>query len=85
MWVNQFGHNSWNRIMKLLPGKSEIKCHTRWLELNNADKYFIGPWMPEEDEALFKLVQKYGTRNWSKVSMYLPGRIRKQCRERWFN
>ena len=27
----------------------------------------------------------YGTRKWSKVSQYLPGRIRKQCRERWFN
>ena len=34
-YVKQYGQNSWNRISKKLKGKSEIKCHTRWLELNN--------------------------------------------------
>ena len=30
--VKKYGENSWNRISKLL-GKSEIKCHKRYLEL----------------------------------------------------
>jgi hypothetical protein len=30
-------------------------------------------------------VQKYGTSNWSLVAKMLPGRTRKQCRERWVN
>lgn len=70
--------------MKLLPGKSEIKCHMRWMELTNRGQS-AGPWTPEEDRALIQLVGMYGTRKWSKVSQFLPGRIRKQCRERWFN
>lgn len=31
-YVDNFGPNSWNRISKLMSvGKSEIKCHMRWL------------------------------------------------------
>ena len=56
----------------------------RWMELTNKGRG-KGPWTPEEDRTLTKLVALYGTRKWSKVSQYLPGRIRKQCRERWFN
>ena len=29
--VSMYGENSWNRISKKIAGKSEIKCHTRWL------------------------------------------------------
>ena len=32
-----------------------------------------------------KLVTENGPRNWTKVSKSLPGRIGKQCRERWHN
>ena len=32
--VQRYGDQSWNRISKLI-GKSEIKCHKRWLELND--------------------------------------------------
>ena len=31
------------------------------------------------------LVQKYGTENWTLIANHLPGRIGKQCRERWYN
>ena len=85
MWVNQFGSNSWNRISKLMPGKSEIKCHIRWLELNNVNNCVTGTWTKEEDRILMKLVGEHGPRNWTKVSKSLPGRIGKQCRERWHN
>ena len=85
MWVNQFGSNSWNRISKLMPGKSEIKCHIRWLELNNVNNCVTGTWTKEEDRILMKLVTENGPRNWTKVSKSLPGRIGKQCRERWHN
>ena len=85
MWVNQFGNNSWNRISKLMPGKSEIKCHIRWLELNNVNNCVTGTWTKEEDRILMELVSEHGPRNWTKVSKSLPGRIGKQCRERWHN
>ncbi|XP_072968631.1 transcription factor MYB77-like [Typha angustifolia] len=44
-----------------------------------------GPWSPEEDEALRRLVQKHGARNWSLISKSIPGRSGKSCRLRWCN
>ena len=31
------------------------------------------------------MVQLHGPKNWSKIANQIPGRIGKQCRERWFN
>lgn len=44
-----------------------------------------GPWSPEEDDALQRLVQNYGPRNWSLISKSIPGRSGKSCRLRWCN
>ncbi|TKY70615.1 Transcription factor MYB44 [Spatholobus suberectus] len=44
-----------------------------------------GPWSPEEDDALQKLVEKHGPRNWSLISKSIPGRSGKSCRLRWCN
>lgn len=44
-----------------------------------------GPWSQEEDEALTKLVEKHGPRNWSLISKSIPGRSGKSCRLRWCN
>lgn len=44
-----------------------------------------GPWSPDEDELLRKLVQRHGARNWSLISKSIPGRSGKSCRLRWCN
>ena len=44
-----------------------------------------GPWTPEEDALVEKLVTKGGPQKWSQIAEHLPGRIGKQCRERWHN
>ncbi|CAJ1942903.1 unnamed protein product [Sphenostylis stenocarpa] len=44
-----------------------------------------GPWSPEEDEALQKLVERLGPRNWTAISRSIPGRSGKSCRLRWCN
>ncbi|NP_001183628.1 Transcription factor MYB44 [Zea mays] len=44
-----------------------------------------GPWSPEEDEALQRLVRRHGARNWSLISRSVPGRSGKSCRLRWCN
>ncbi|CAL4918041.1 unnamed protein product [Urochloa decumbens] len=44
-----------------------------------------GPWTEEEDATLKAMVDVYGERKWAVVSKHLPGRIGKQCRERWTN
>ena len=40
-------------------------------------------WSKEEDEILTKIVTQHGAKDWTRVAMSLPGRIGKQCRERW--
>lgn len=37
----------------------------------------------QEDELIVELVGKYGSKKWSVISQSLPGRIGKQCRERY--
>lgn len=43
------------------------------------------PWTQSEDEILLALVNEFGPKGWSKMAVALPGRVGKQCRERWHN
>ena len=40
-------------------------------------------WTPDEDASLLQLVNDHGPRSWSVISKQLPGRVGKQCRERY--
>jgi transcriptional activator Myb len=44
-----------------------------------------GLWKEPEDEQLMELVSCYGAQQWSTISLKIPGRNGKQCRERWHN
>nr|ASR18103.1 R2R3MYB18 [Ginkgo biloba] len=52
---------------------------------NGADERIKGPWSPEEDAILSRLVEKFGARNWSLIARGIPGRSGKSCRLRWCN
>ena len=53
------------------------------------DKQYLefvkGPWTEQEDNIVIKLVSENGAQKWTHISKHLPGRIGKQCRERWYN
>ena len=42
-------------------------------------------WSPEEDLKLKQQILKYGTNNWVFISNLIPGRLARQCRDRWHN
>ncbi|KAJ9562495.1 hypothetical protein OSB04_007655 [Centaurea solstitialis] len=44
-----------------------------------------GQWNSQEDRLLVQLVKQHGDSKWSKIAEKLPGRIAKQCRDRWQN
>mmetsp|Transcript_38874 Transcript_38874/g.72962 ORF Transcript_38874/g.72962 Transcript_38874/m.72962 type:complete len:376 (+) Transcript_38874:291-1418(+) len=44
-----------------------------------------GPWSPEEDELLKKLISQHGAQNWAFIAQYIRGRSGKSCRLRWHN
>lgn len=65
-------------------GRTDLQCMQRWQkELNTeAPK---GAWTDEEDQKLVELVREHGAKKWTHIAQQLPGRIGKQCRERWHN
>lgn len=42
-------------------------------------------WTQEEDELLVSVVKRFGPHKWSLIARYIPNRMGKQCRERWYN
>ncbi|KAK4767301.1 hypothetical protein SAY86_015051 [Trapa natans] len=82
--VATYKGKNWKRIAEFFPDRSEVQCLHRWQKVLNPD-LVKGPWTQEEDEQIIDLVKKYGPSKWSLIAKSLPGRIGKQCRERWHN
>ncbi|PIA49518.1 hypothetical protein AQUCO_01300366v1 [Aquilegia coerulea] len=82
--VKRYNGKNWKKIAECFPGRSDVQCLHRWQKVLNPD-LVKGPWSKEEDERILELVDKYGCKKWSVIAQSLPGRIGKQCRERWHN
>ncbi len=82
--VAEFGGRNWKLIAAKVPGKNEVQCLHRWTKVLNP-LLTKGPWTDEEDKKVAELVGKFGAKKWSLIAQHLPGRIGKQCRERWHN
>nr|XP_043636146.1 transcription factor MYB1-like [Erigeron canadensis] len=61
------------------------KGNIQLLQEEENAKSGIGPWSEEEDGILSDLVSKFGARNWSFFTTFIPGRSGKSCRLRWCN
>ena len=75
---------NWKLVAKFLEGKTEVQCLHRWTKVLNPS-LTKGPWTEEEDQMVIDLVGRIGAKKWSQIAQQLPGRIGKQCRERWHN
>ncbi|EPS69741.1 hypothetical protein M569_05023, partial [Genlisea aurea] len=75
---------SWKKIAEFFPCRTEVQCLHRWQKVLNPE-LIKGPWTLEEDEKIVEMVAKHGPTKWSVIAKSLPGRIGKQCRERWHN
>lgn len=58
------------------------KRYAVWADDTTSKK---GHWSSREDQMLRERVAEAGARRWSFIAQALPGRIGKQCRERWHN
>lgn len=75
---------NWNFIANYFPNKKMQQIIERWTKV--IDPSLVkGSWTPKEDEIIIDFVRRYGTKQWTKLATLLPGRIGKQCRERWKN
>lgn len=60
-----------------------MKNHTRSNDHKIEKKKSRRVFTIDEDQALFKLVQRYGDNDWGKVSLKMNDRSPRQCKERW--
>ncbi|KAK4730335.1 hypothetical protein R3W88_023323 [Solanum pinnatisectum] len=82
--VQRFKGKNWKKIAECFKDRTDVQCLHRWQKVLNPE-LVKGPWSKEEDEVIGELVKKYGPKKWSTIAQHLPGRIGKQCRERWHN
>ena len=81
--IDIYGVSDWNVVAKYVgKGRTRSQCMQRW-------KRDINPmikrekWSVEEDKKLFYLVEKYGTKSWTRISNELQTRSDAQCRFRY--
>lgn len=82
--VETYKGKNWKKIAECFPGRTDVQCLHRWQKVLNPE-LVKGPWSKEEDEIITQMVNKLGPKKWSTIAQALPGRIGKQCRERWHN
>ncbi|XP_027333780.1 transcription factor MYB3R-1-like isoform X2 [Abrus precatorius] len=82
--VQRFKGKNWKKIAECFKDRTDVQCLHRWQKVLNPE-LVKGPWSKEEDEVIIELVNKFGPKKWSSIAQHLPGRIGKQCRERWHN
>jgi hypothetical protein len=75
---------NWESIAKHFPTKTAQQVADRWTKVLNPE-LIKGSWTAAEDTAITDWVELHGARNWSSLAATLPGRLGKQCRERWIN
>jgi len=83
----------WQKVAQQLGNnRKSTECSRRYNKLKNVQdskclqiQATKGPWTEEEDAKVIRLVMAHGAKKWSQIAAQLPGRIGKQCRERWHN
>lgn len=83
--MNEIPHKKrWVTMSAHFVGKTPQQIMNRWNKVLNP-QLIKGNWSKEEDEILTQWVHENGENGWTKIAAKLPGRIGKQCRERWTN
>jgi hypothetical protein len=83
--VKAVGPKNWRRISSefLMGRRSDVQCLHRWQKVLRPG-LVKGPWTTTEDAVIIQSISE-GLTKWSEIAERIPGRIGKQCRERWFN
>ncbi|KAL7123095.1 hypothetical protein ACP275_01G084500 [Erythranthe tilingii] len=82
--VQRFNGRNWKKIAEYMSERTDVQCLHRWQKV--LDPSLVkSPWTKEEDDRITELVAEFGSKKWAAIAKFLPGRIGKQCRERWHN
>ncbi len=84
--VKAVGTHDWKRIAEQHlagHGRSDVQCLHRWQKVLRAG-LVKGAFTEEEDKIIIQCMNEGGL-TWMQIAERIPGRIGKQCRERWTN
>jgi len=83
--VAEYGPKNWKSIATEWLGgcRTDVQCVHRWQKVLRPG-LVKGNWSAEEDATIVECMQN-GVTKWATIAEKVPGRIGKQCRERWFN
>ena len=83
--VDEVGAKNWKKISKehFKDSRTDVQCLHRWQKVLKPG-LVKGPWTKDEDACILACISS-GITKWSEIAARIPGRIGKQCRERWFN
>jgi len=83
--IARIGAQNWKKIsMEYLRGaRSEVQCLHRWTKVLQPGLK-KGKWKDDEDAAILRCISD-GMTKWTDIAEQIPGRVGKQCRERWAN
>jgi hypothetical protein len=75
---------NWSEVSYFFPSKTQHQVNERWQKVLNPN-LMKGSWTGTEDQVVVASVAQHGLRDWGELATNLPGRIGKQCRERFHN
>jgi hypothetical protein len=85
--VQMHGCKDWVAISALVPGRTKRQCCNRWENALNPSIALTagrkGKWTVDEDKKLKDAVTMHGGKKWDAIATLVPGRAKKQCRDRW--
>ncbi|KAI9357768.1 hypothetical protein BD770DRAFT_443495 [Pilaira anomala] len=70
--VHLYGVGHWTKVQRLLPGRTDVQCRERWMNIMDT-KVKKGSITEEEMERLAELVKEHGPR-WAFLAQFFPGR-----------
>jgi hypothetical protein len=80
--VQVYGCKNWSKIQQHVPGRTDVQCRERWVNVLNPELN-SGPWAQEEDDKLKQAIQVHGLGKWAAVAQLLYPRTDNQCWRRW--
>jgi hypothetical protein len=85
--VEKHGGKDWAAIALLVPGRTQIQCHSSWRDtlypsIDRANGR-TGKWTVDEESKLKDAVEKHGGKHWAAITLLVPGRTKNQCLYRW--
>jgi hypothetical protein len=87
--VHKHGGKNWVAIAALVPSRTQTQCQSRWYGNLNPSIDRVpgrtGKWKEDEDIQLKAAVQTHGSKDWVAIAALVPGRTKKQCKNRWYS